>query len=94
MPLISCSDCGKEISDRAPTCPNCGAPTTNRSADIALDPASHTRVTRTGAAWEGVGFLMLVIGMIIGMAAEPPVSQIGGVGAFAGFVIFLAGRFK
>ncbi len=26
MPLVVCSDCGKEISDRAPNCPNCGAP--------------------------------------------------------------------
>lgn len=25
MALINCSECGKEISDKAPTCPNCGA---------------------------------------------------------------------
>lgn len=27
MSLITCSECGKEISDKATTCPNCGAPT-------------------------------------------------------------------
>lgn len=27
MALINCSECGKEISDKATTCPNCGAPT-------------------------------------------------------------------
>lgn len=26
MALINCPDCGKEISDKAPTCPGCGAP--------------------------------------------------------------------
>lgn len=24
--LIKCSECGKEVSDKANTCPNCGAP--------------------------------------------------------------------
>lgn len=26
MPLITCEDCGQQISDRASACPNCGAP--------------------------------------------------------------------
>lgn len=26
MALISCKECGKEISDRAYSCPNCGCP--------------------------------------------------------------------
>lgn len=26
MALIKCTECGKEISDKATTCPNCGAP--------------------------------------------------------------------
>jgi hypothetical protein len=26
MPLLTCPDCQKEISDRAPACPHCGAP--------------------------------------------------------------------
>jgi TM2 domain-containing membrane protein YozV len=26
MALISCDECGKQISDRAAACPNCGAP--------------------------------------------------------------------
>ena len=27
MTLIKCEECGKEISDKAATCPHCGAPT-------------------------------------------------------------------
>jgi len=26
MPLIECAECGRQISDKAPTCPGCGAP--------------------------------------------------------------------
>lgn len=26
MALIACPECGREVSDRAPTCPNCGSP--------------------------------------------------------------------
>jgi RNA polymerase subunit RPABC4/transcription elongation factor Spt4 len=26
MALIKCAECGKEVSDKAPNCPNCGAP--------------------------------------------------------------------
>ena len=26
MALIKCPECGKKISDKAPSCPNCGCP--------------------------------------------------------------------
>ena len=26
MALVTCEDCGRDVSDRAPACPNCGAP--------------------------------------------------------------------
>ncbi len=26
MALIECYECGKQISDKAPSCPSCGAP--------------------------------------------------------------------
>lgn len=28
MALIQCEDCGRDVSDRAPACPNCGGPIT------------------------------------------------------------------
>lgn len=27
MALITCTECGKEFSEKAPACPNCGCPT-------------------------------------------------------------------
>jgi hypothetical protein len=32
MALIACSDCGREVSDRAPACPQCGAPIAAQAA--------------------------------------------------------------
>lgn len=32
MAMIKCSECGKEISEKANTCPNCGAPVNNQIA--------------------------------------------------------------
>lgn len=35
MALVTCPDCGREISDQAPACPNCGRPTPRRAGILA-----------------------------------------------------------
>lgn len=41
MALIKCSECGKEFSDKAPACPNCGCPVeTMEFPDVDLDEDS------------------------------------------------------
>ncbi|WP_303846829.1 OB-fold protein [Aeromonas sobria] len=52
MPLIQCPDCNKEMSDAAPTCPNCGRPNT-------ISTPVHNSVPN-GAPPRKVGFLLLV----------------------------------
>jgi hypothetical protein len=47
--LIACPECGKEISDKAPTCPNCGVPISRESTVVvygctqqfAINPQVH-----------------------------------------------------
>lgn len=34
MPLIKCQDCGHDVSDRAPACPNCGGPMTATTIEL------------------------------------------------------------
>ena len=34
MALIKCPECGKEISDKAEACPNCGCPINNNSSPV------------------------------------------------------------
>ena len=87
MALIKCGECGKEISDKAASCPGCGAPSVpGRAVPV--------NVTRAGGKWEGWGFSLIVGGMLTAMVAEPPVSSVGGVAMLAGFAVFIIGRFK
>ena len=53
MPLITCPECQKQVSDKAAACPQCGAPITGVAAPVQVGGGSHARVTRTGALWEG-----------------------------------------
>jgi uncharacterized membrane protein YvbJ len=90
MALISCSECGKQVSDKAASCPNCGAPISAVSP-VSLNPQSHTYVTRTGAKWEGIGFVLIVIGLVMAIASQ---SVFGGLLMLGGFMVFIVGRFK
>lgn len=35
MPLVSCPDCRRDVSPRAPSCPHCGAPIARGQAPLA-----------------------------------------------------------
>jgi uncharacterized membrane protein YvbJ len=41
MALIKCSECGNDVSDKAPACPNCGNPI-NGSAVQIVNPSGQT----------------------------------------------------
>jgi DNA-directed RNA polymerase subunit RPC12/RpoP len=37
MPLVTCPDCGTEVSDQAPACPKCGRPAALKKEEKKLD---------------------------------------------------------
>jgi len=43
MALIKCPECGKQISDKASCCPNCGYPMASRSTNIKVRCLSDDR---------------------------------------------------
>ncbi len=45
MALIACPECGREVSDKAPTCPGCGAPI---AGAVTAGPAPVTTIQATG----------------------------------------------
>ena len=64
MALINCHECGKEISDQAEACPNCGAPVKKPEPELTLaELAEQQRMkilgrkprSNAGAVAEGVG---------------------------------------
>jgi hypothetical protein len=60
MPLITCPDCGTEMSDAAPACPKCARPAIRKTPE-----SSHR--TRNGCL--AVGALIVVI-ILIGQAGD------------------------
>ena len=47
MALVKCEDCGRDVSDRAPACPNCGAPVSS------IDEGKPDKVTVDGDCFVG-----------------------------------------
>lgn len=45
MALVSCPECGKEISDKASSCPNCGFPINSHATDTTNQTAFQTNVS-------------------------------------------------
>ncbi|MCA9367214.1 zinc ribbon domain-containing protein [Candidatus Kaiserbacteria bacterium] len=52
MALIICSECGKEISEKATTCPRCGNPINNLVTVENLQPV--TTIEQTSKKWKKV----------------------------------------
>jgi uncharacterized membrane protein YvbJ len=82
MSLISCPDCGRQVSDSAPTCPQCGKP-------IALASSQTVRTKRKGGAYEALGFVLIVAGIIACFGS----ATVGTILILVGFIVFLIGRF-
>lgn len=59
MALIKCSECGKEISDKALTCPNCGCPVSE------LTKKEDTVLTKKG---KSIKLWLMITGVIIILA--------------------------
>lgn len=64
MPVVSCPDCGREVSTLAPACPHCGRPSPGMSAPAAASapsPASEETL------WRGAPSLVVLIGHVVMM---------------------------
>lgn len=68
MALIKCSECGQEVSDKAPACPHCGAPL---RSSVAVDKP----VARPGRLGRLIG---LVIGTaLVAVMVVPALRKVG-----------------
>lgn len=56
MGLITCEDCGKEVSERAESCPNCGAPIAEKNVEKVV--AVHPDYAGAHEAGEGCAMLL------------------------------------
>jgi hypothetical protein len=88
MALIKCSECGKEVSDKATACPNCGAPPASEGRTRQHRDNTPVRVVRADWRWEAIGALLVIGGLIAGIAG----ASSGWLVLIVGFVIFIISR--
>ncbi len=79
MALINCPECDTSISDKAPSCPKCGVVLIKKDPDrrnktqnmgclivvIGMVVMGVTPLPSVGAFVFGLGFLVLIVGLII-----------------------------
>jgi hypothetical protein len=81
MPLVTCPDCGKEVSDQAPSCPSCGRPL----AAPRQPPSAY--ISKKSETF-GVGCLVQALSLAVGFV----IAVLGGiVGIVLGIIVALAG---
>lgn len=66
MALIKCTECGKEVSDKATTCPNCGAPISTSTAN--QQPKVEVKVTQKKKKGSCLKTILIVFGVLIVLA--------------------------
>lgn len=89
--LISCDECGNKVSDRAPACPECGAPVASlpRAKEVARPPprveapsddlsSLHFRQSRADRNKSGFPIGLTLICLVIGGAGVFAYNSIGG----------------
>lgn len=84
MGLIKCPDCGKEISDSAPTCPNCGRPMKVEESSEAPKPqqVKKREITDVPEGYKKASDPSQGVGLIV----------LGSLGSFAALIwAFIAG---
>ena len=65
MALIKCEECGKEISDKADKCPNCGAPNVIKKAEQEKEKLQKEKDIEQKKKEDEKNGLRIAIGMII-----------------------------
>lgn len=69
MALIKCPECGKEISDKASSCPNCGYPINNIKVETEQDRV-NIRGKNKGKNFLIFGSVLFLVSMVFGIGTS------------------------
>ena len=94
MALVRCPDCGKEISDAAPSCIHCGRP---RAAQIVGDKVQTVELTaKRYKGQQLLGVILLVVAVVVAIASGGHNAIAGALSSLmflGGLSLWIAGRF-
>lgn len=88
MPLITCPDCNKEISDSADNCPNCGRPMNT----INMNANQPTNKDQANSGLNIISFLIPLVGIIVYLAeanSNPIKAKSAGKAALWGVLVYI-----
>lgn len=93
MPLVTCRDCGRDVSDRATVCPGCGGPMQPATAG----PRPVQTIEQTGKGWKQAQLAGVVLVLLSVLAfvwsIDGQVDPVLAVILFAaGFTLLVMGR--
>ena len=96
MAIVKCSECSREVSDKAPSCPNCGNPIGRPVLEVATNPSKPFKVELelTNKKWKKViliAWFVIVGGLLILTAGEEGLAP-GGILIFFGIVGLIVGK--
>ena len=92
MALINCSECAKQVSDRATACPHCGAPL--GSAPFRVASAVQPQPARISSGRVAKGVLTVLLGglaLVVVRGAAFPAMQSAGLAPAARWIVDNAG---
>jgi uncharacterized membrane protein YvbJ len=92
MALIKCSECGGHVSDKAASCPHCGAPISRAKETIAAGQELRTiqQTSKKFKAHSLISITITIIGFLMVVRAVTAEEMTSGFGAFSG-LLFLGG---
>jgi uncharacterized membrane protein YvbJ len=93
MPLVTCPDCGQQVSDQAAACPQCARPLGQQIASLGRGPVQT--IEQTGKKWKlpmAIFGGVALLGLLIFFAGDgnPVGAGIGAIGLI-GFLIVRVG---
>ncbi|MDO4171854.1 MAG: zinc-ribbon domain-containing protein, partial [Prevotellaceae bacterium] len=92
MAIVKCSECGKEVSDKATSCPNCGAPlqTVIQAPTQTVEKEKIIVVNNSSSNGCGIaGFVFAILGLFLGW-----IPVLGWIIWFIGLILCFIGLFK
>jgi uncharacterized membrane protein YvbJ len=96
MALVSCTECGRDVSDKAAACVGCGAPI--GAAPVRAAVSGKVEVEATGRRYKNqmiMAVLMLLFGCVLLFAnSSMGASVFGTLVALAGLLLWLKARFS